>query len=217
MPDVERRLAAIVAIDVAGNSRHMGADEDGTLLALKGHRAATRPIGLRHGGRIVGTAGNGELWEFPSVTEAVTCVVEVQVAMDERNAAVPDAQKMLYRIGVNLGDVMIDGDDIHGDGVNVAARLEALAAPGGICISRTVRDNVRDRLDIAFEDMGEVEVKNIARPVRVFRVLGLGEGDAAGRLSVTARPVGESLTIVAVLAFIIAIVGGGAWWWQQPP
>ncbi|MDP6342211.1 MAG: adenylate/guanylate cyclase domain-containing protein [Alphaproteobacteria bacterium] len=166
---VERRLVAIVAIDVAGYSRLMGADEDGTLAALKGHREATTPIGESHGGRMVGTAGDGELWEFPSVTEAVRCAVRVQALMTERNADLPAQEKMLYRIGINLGDVMIDGDDIYGDGVNIAARLEALADPGGVCISQTVLDHVRDRVDVPFDDAGEVDVKNIARPIRVWR------------------------------------------------
>ena len=162
----ERRLTVIVAIDVAGYSRLMGGDEDGTLSALKGHREATVPIGEGHGGRVVGTAGDGELWEFPSVIEAVQSAIDVQALMAVRNAEIPDEQKMLYRIGINLGDVMIDGDDIYGDGINVAARIEALAEPGGICLSRTVRDSVRDRMDIKLEDKGEV--KNITRPVRVF-------------------------------------------------
>ena len=166
---MERRLAAILAIDVAGYSRLMGADEDGTLAALKAHRAVTKPIGEGHGGRVVGTAGDGELWEILSVTEAVLCAVEVQDVMAARNSEVPEERQMLYRIRINLGDVMIDGADIHGDGVNIAARLEALAAPGGICISQTVMETVRDHLEVAFEDMGEVEVKNIARPVRAWR------------------------------------------------
>lgn len=177
MPEggVERRLAAIVAIDVAGYSRLMGADEDGTLSALKGHRNAAVPIGHKHGGRVVGTAGDGELWEFPSVTEAVLSAVEVQAVMAERNAGLPDERKMLYRIGINLGDVMIDGEDIYGDGINVAARIEALAEPGGVWLSHTVHDQIRDRMDLNLEDMGEVAVKNIARPVRMFRVLAKGE------------------------------------------
>lgn len=166
---VERRLAAILAIDVAGYSRLMGADEDGTLAALKAHRAVTKPIGEGHGGRVVGTAGDGELWEFLSVTEAVLCAVEVQTIMAERNSEVPSGRQMLYRIGINLGDVMIDGADIHGDGVNIAARLEALAEPGGICISQMVLETVRDRLNVAFDDLVEVEVKNIARPIRAWR------------------------------------------------
>ena len=147
----------------------MGADEQGTLATLKAHREAVMPIIRAHGGRVVGTAGDGLLLEFPSVTEAVLCAVEVQPLMDERNASIPEERKMLYRVGINLGDVMIDGDDIYGDGVNIAARLEALAEPGGVCVSQTVLEHVRDRIDVPFDDLGEVEVKNIVRPVRVWR------------------------------------------------
>ena len=135
---IQRKLAAIVAIDVAGYSRLMGADEDGTLAAMKGHREAAVPIGEKHGGRMVGTAGDGELWEFPSVTEAIASAIEIQALIAERNTDISDDRKMLYRIGINLGDVMIDGDDIYGEGINVAARLEALAEPGGICVSQEV-------------------------------------------------------------------------------
>ena len=208
----ERRLAAIVAIDVAGYSRLMGADEDGTLAALKGHREATLPLGQAHGGRIVGTAGDGELWEFPSVTQAVTCAIEVQALIAKRNAQIPDDRKMLLRIGINLGDVMIDEDDIFGDRVNVAARIEALAKPGGICVSRSVRDNVRDRLAIAFEDLDEVEVKNIARPVRVFRVL--AEGEEASAPKKQAAPKWIYGATAAVVLILLAV--GGGWWWSQP-
>jgi adenylate cyclase len=165
----QRRLAAIVAIDVAGYSRLMGADEEGTLATLKAHREAVTPIVQQHGGRIVGTAGDGLLLEFPSVTEAVLCATKVQPLMAERNNDIPADRKMLYRVGINLGDVMIDGDDVYGDGVNIAARLEALAEPGGVCISQTVLEHVQDRVDALFQDMGEIEVKNIARPVRVWR------------------------------------------------
>ncbi len=178
--EVTRRLAAIVAIDVAGYSRLMGRDEVGTLARLKEHRAVTDPISDAHGGRIVGTAGDGLLLEFPSVVDAVKCAVEVQSVMAARNADLPDGEKMLYRIGINLGDVLVDGDEIYGDGVNVAARIEALAEPGGICLSRTVRDNVRDRMEIALVDMGEIEVKNIVRPVRCFAVM-LNEGGEGPR------------------------------------
>ncbi|MBT6426828.1 MAG: tetratricopeptide repeat protein [Rhodospirillaceae bacterium] len=210
--EIERRLAAVVAIDVAGYSRLMGVDEDRTLAALKRHRDATMPIGEKHGGRMVGTAGDGELWEFPSVTEAVQSAIEVQEAMAERNADVPDEEKMLYRIGINLGDVMIDGDDIYGDGINVALRIEGLADPGGICLSRTVRDSIGDRLHINLEDLGDVEVKNIARPVRIFRVLGEGE-----QASAPARRNG-AIRFKSVIAFVIVlalVAGGGLWWWQQ--
>ncbi len=164
----QRRLAAIVAIDVAGYSRLMGMDEIGTLDALKAHREAVTPIVRAHDGRIVGSAGDGLLLEFPSVVKSVQSAIKVQTLMAERNQDIADDERMLFRIGINLGDVLVDGDDIFGDGVNVAARLEALATPGGICISGTVHDQVRDRLDMPFEDMGEQEVKNIARPVRVW-------------------------------------------------
>ncbi|MBT5896214.1 MAG: hypothetical protein HOH61_09955, partial [Rhodospirillaceae bacterium] len=210
----ERRLAAIVAVDVAGYSRLMGADEQGTLAAMTAHRDAMAPLVEAHAGRLVGQAGDGLLYEFPSVVEAVICSMEVQAAMAERNRDISDDKKMLYRIGINLGDVLVEGDDIFGDGVNVAARIEALAEPGGICLSRAARDQVRDRMDISLEDMGEVEVKNIARPVRVFRVL--ADGELSGKMTVTVRPLWQSIAIAAVL--ILAIISvGGVWWWQQQP
>ncbi len=168
---VERRLAAILAADVAGYSRLMGADEEGTLARLKAHRRELiNPKIAEHQGRIVKTTGDGILIEFPSVVEAVRCAVEVQQGMNERNTDVPSAQRIEFRVGINVGDIIIDGDDIYGDGVNVAARLEALAEPGSVWVSRAVRDQVRDRVTLGFEDMGEREVKNIARPVRVFRI-----------------------------------------------
>jgi len=166
----ERRLAAILAGDVVGYSRLMGIDEEATLRDLKEHRAAfLHPKVAEHRGRIVKTTGDGVLIEFPSVVDAVRCAVEIQRGMAERNADIPAERRIELRIGINLGDIIIDDDDIYGDGVNVAARLEALAHPGGICISRVVRDQVRDKLDFAFADMGEQSVKNIARPVRVYR------------------------------------------------
>src|SRR5262252_6065053 len=168
----ERRLAAILAADVAGYSRLMGADEEGTLAALKAiRRELADPKVKEHHGRIVKTTGDGLLLEFASVVDAVRCAVEVQREMAERNADVPPDRRLELRMGINLGDIIKDGRDIFGDGVNVAARLEALTEPGGICVSRVVRDQVRDKLDFGFEDMGEQQVKNIARPVRVHRVL----------------------------------------------
>jgi TolB-like protein/class 3 adenylate cyclase/tetratricopeptide (TPR) repeat protein len=168
---VERRLTAILAADVAGYSRLMGADEEGTLAALKAiRREVVDPNIAEHRGRIVKTTGDGLLVEFASVVDAMRCAVEVQAAMAERNADMRADKRIEFRIGINLGDIIIDDGDIFGDGVNIAARLEALAEPGGICVNRVVRDQVRDRLDIAFADMGEQQVKNIARPVRVFRV-----------------------------------------------
>jgi adenylate cyclase len=169
-PSVRRRLSAILAADIAGYSRLMGQDDAATVRDLKGHQAVILPLVSRHGGRIIDTAGDGILAEFPSVIGATECAVEIQTAMAARNQDVPEPRRMLFRIGVNLGDVIHDDTRIYGDGINVAARLEALAEPGGVRISRAVHDQVRDRLDLAFEDLGEFELKNIARPVRVYRV-----------------------------------------------
>ena len=179
---VQRRLAAILAADVAGYSRLMGVDEEGTLSALKElRRELADPKIKEHRGRIVKTTGDGLLVEFASVVDAVRCAVEVQFEMAERNAGMPEEQRIQFRIGINLGDIIKDGRDIHGDGVNIAARLEALAEPGGICVNRVVRDQVRDKLDFAFEDAGEQRVKNIARPLRVYRIRpGRSAGDTMG-------------------------------------
>ena len=167
---MERRLAAIMATDVVGYSRLIRADEEGTISALKALRAdLIDPKLAKHKGRIVKLMGDGMLAEFASVVDAVRAAAETQQAVADRNADLPADKRIEFRVGVNLGDVVIDGDDIHGDGVNVAARLEALAEPGGICISGAVYDQVRDRTDLAFEDLGEQEVKNIDRPVRVWR------------------------------------------------
>jgi adenylate cyclase len=164
---VERRLAAILAADVAGYSRLMGRDEAGTLARLKSLRhEPIDPEIAAHKGRLVKTTGDGLLIEFPSVVEAVACAVAVQRAMAERNADIAAAERIEFRVGINLGDIILDEGDIHGDGVNVAARLEALAEPGGICVSAIVYEQVRDRLDLAFEDRGEQNLKNIARPLR---------------------------------------------------
>ena len=169
---VERRLAAILAVDVAGYSRLMGADEEGTHERLKAHFAQlVRPKIEEHRGRAVKNTGDGLLAEFPSVLDAVRCAAEIQQGMLGREPRVPEDRRIRFRIGINLGDVIVEEHDIFGDGVNVAARLEALAEPGGICVSRVVRDQVRDKLDFSFEDMGEQQVKNIARPLRVYRVV----------------------------------------------
>ena len=163
---VERRLTTILAADVVGYSRLMGEDEARTLAALKAHRAELiDPKAAQHNGRTIKLMGDGTLMEFSSVVEAITFAVEVQILMRERNAAIPEDRRIVLRIGINIGDVIIEGDDIYGDGVNVAARLEGLADPGGICVRRNVRNQVRDKLDLSFEDRGEIEIKNIARPV----------------------------------------------------
>jgi len=168
---VERRLAAILAADVAGYSRLMGQDEAGTLSRLRTHRRELiDPKIAEHKGRIVKTTGDGMLVEFPSVVEAVACAVAIQRGMTERNAEIPDQQRIVFRLGINLGDVIVEEGDIHGDGVNVAARLEGIAEPGGICVSGTVRDHIGDRLDLTFDDLGEQSLKNIVRRIRTFRV-----------------------------------------------
>jgi len=166
-----RRLAAILAADVAGYSRLMGADEEGTLERLKALRYEfIDPKIAEHHGRIVKTTGDGVLVEFASVVDAVRCAVEMQQAMPERNADIAADNRIQLRIGINLGDVIVEGDDLYGDGVNIAARIEALADAGGVFVSNTVHDHVRDRLPFVFEDLGEQQVKNIARPVRIYRV-----------------------------------------------
>src|SRR5262249_45077727 len=193
--DTPRRLAAILAADIAGYSRLMGLDEAGTAKRLRDHRAAIDPILAGHGGRIFKTTGDGVLVEFPSVVAAVESAVAVQKLMSERNADVPEDRRMPFRLGINLGDVLIEGDDVLGDGVNVAARLEGLAEPGGICISDDCYRHVRGKLDASFEDAGEQQLKNIVRPVRVYRV-GLNHAaKSAPALPIPSKP------SIAVLAF----------------
>jgi adenylate cyclase len=168
---VQRRLAAILAADVVGYSRLMGEDEAGTLAALKELRAQLiDPTIAEYQGRIVKLMGDGALVEFASVVDAVECAVRIQRDMVERTAGIPESKRITFRIGINLGDVIIDGDDIYGDGVNVAARLEGLAEPGGVCISDVVHQSVAGKLDLAFEDLGEQQLKNIAEPVRTYQV-----------------------------------------------
>jgi adenylate cyclase len=165
----KRRLAAIVIADVVGYSRLVGADEIGALAALRAHRGELiDPLVARHGGRIVKTMGDGLLLEFASVVAAVQCSIEVQEGMSRRNAGVADDRRIAFRIGINLGDIIIEGDDIFGDGVNVAARLEALAEPGGLLVSQTVHDSAAGKLDAVFLDNGEREFKNIAKPIGVW-------------------------------------------------
>src|SRR5215469_6722210 len=181
-----RRLTAILAADVAGYSRLMGADEEGTHERLKAHlRELIEPKIAEYRGRIVKNTGDGFLGEFASVIDAVRCGGEIQRGMIDRDAKVPDERRIRLRIGVNLGDVIVEEHDIFGDGVNIAARLEALAEPGTICISRMVREQIRDKLPYLFADMGERSVKNIARPVRAYTM-----GPAAlATLPAVARPV----------------------------
>ncbi|WP_461322300.1 adenylate/guanylate cyclase domain-containing protein [Bradyrhizobium diazoefficiens] len=196
---VERRLAAVLAADVAGYSRLMGADEVGTLAALKAiRREVVDPAIVSHNGRIVKTTGDGLLVEFASAVDAVTCATEVQVAMAARDASA--AGSITFRIGINIGDIIIDGDDIFGDGVNIAARLEGLAAPGGLCISDDTFRQVRTKLDLPFEDGGYQSLKNIAEPIRVWQYTGPSVPDARGSGRVSAGIMREGPS-VAVLPF----------------
>ena len=174
---MERRLAAILLTDMVGYSRLIELDEDGTIARQKALRQDVfDPQITAHGGRIVKSTGDGLLVEFPSVVDAVRCAVEIQTELGSRDTEVDANRRVQYRIGINLGDIVIDGDDILGDGVNVAERLEQLADPGGICIARNVFDQVRNKLDISFQDMGEQELKNIAEPMRAYRIV-MGEKD----------------------------------------
>jgi len=199
---VNRRMAAILAADVAGYSRLMGADEEGTLARLKAHRRELLdPKVAEHHGRIVKTTGDGVLVEFGSVVDAVRCAIDVQRGMAERNAGEPEGSRIDVRIGINLGDIIIDTDDIHGDGVNIAARLEALAEPGGICISQTVLDHARGKFAFDVEDGGAQALKNIAQPVHVYRVLlGGGQRPATPLASAPALTLPDKPSI-AVLPF----------------
>jgi adenylate cyclase len=201
---VERRLAAILAADMVGFSRLMEADETGTLARLKTHRLELiDPAIARNRGRIIKTTGDGLLVEFQSVTDAVQSAIEIQGRMTRRNSDVPASRQIDFRIGINLGDVIIEDGDIFGDGVNVAARLEELAEPGGICVSRAVRDQVADRLEVAFEDLGDQALKNIARPICAFRIVLEETPSAAAGFSgkiATARPI-TSKPSIAVLPF----------------
>ena len=168
---MERKLAAILCADVYGYSRLMGEDEEATLRTLTSHRKLIDAQIENHHGRFVTSAGDSVLAEFASVVEAVNCAVDIQNGLKAENESILPERRMEFRIGVNLGDVMVEGAQIYGDGVNVAARLESLAEPGGICISNTVHDQVRSKLPLSYEDLGAQSVKNIAEPVRVYRVL----------------------------------------------
>src|SRR5947199_3353569 len=212
-----RRLAAILAADIAGYSRLMGADEEGTLARFKALRATLiDPKIAEYHGRIVKTTGDGLLVEFASVVDAVRCAAEVQRGMLDREPEASDERRIRLRIGVNLGDVIADGDDIFGDGVNVAARLEALAEPGGICISRTVRDHIRDKLPYPFEDRGEQSVKNIARPVRVYALRPEAVADLPVSGVSSAAPRRRRRAIAAMAAAAAALVIAVTGWWIWP-
>jgi adenylate cyclase len=211
---VQLKLAAILAADVAGYSRLVGMDEEGTFAALTAHRRELfDPAIEEFGGRIANTAGDSILAEFPSVIQALRCALAVQRGIAERNLRIPAERRVEFRIGLNVGDVIAQDGDLLGDGVNVAARLEGLAEPGGICVSRAARDQVRDHIHVDLQDLGEVAVKNIERPVRVFRVsMEEGVPSAAHPIGTGRRrwPLAALLTVLAVAA----ITGGVLWWWH---
>jgi len=213
---LERRLTTILAADVVGYSSLMAADEAGTLTSLKAiRRELIEPKTTEHHGRVVKLIGDGTLMEFGSVVDAITFAVDVQRAMAERNAGVPEDRRIIYRMGINIGDIIVEGDDIYGDGVNVAARLEGLAEPGGICVSRTVFNHVQGKVDFGFDDLGEQEVKNIPEPVRVFTVL--LDAPAAERTAAPAPAAKRSLRWpVAAGALAALVVAAGIALWQRP-
>ena len=195
---VKRKLAAIIAADIAGYSRLMGADEPGTLARLKQYRRELiDPKNKQYRGRVVKTTGDGILMEFPSVVDAMCCAMDVQQGMRERNADVPQEKRIEFRIGVNLGDVIIEGRDLYGDGVNIAARLEGLAEPGGICISQTVLNHTRGKIAFDVEDLGEQALKNIVQPIHVYRLLlNFRPGSTASRSSEPPLPDKPSIAVL---------------------
>jgi len=215
---IQRRLAAILAADIAGYSRLMHEDESATVRDLKGHQSVILPLIGRHGGRIIDTAGDGIMAEFPSVIGATECAVEIQTLMAERNLQVPESRRMQFRIGINLGDVIHDETRIYGDGINIAARLETLAPPGGVLVSNTVHDHVRGRLPFTFEDVGERQVKNIEQPVRVYELHIPGASSKAGASPVR-RPVltdRRRWIVRSLAAFLVLLAAGAAWWMGSP-
>jgi TolB-like protein/class 3 adenylate cyclase len=209
---IERRLAAILSADVVGYSRLMGEDETGTLARLKAHRAEfVDPTITEYQGRVVKLMGDGSLVEFPSVVDAVECAVAIQRGMAERNAGVTEDECIAFRIGINIGDIIVEGDDIYGEGVNVAARLESLAEPGGICVSRTVAEQVAGKTDVAFEPMGALSLKNIAAPVEAFRIRIDGVSRSAN------LPPARRWRRSAAAAAAVILLGVAAAWWVATP
>ena len=207
----ERRLAAILAADVAGYSRLMGRNEEETVRDLEAHQAVILPLIAKHGGAVINIAGDGVVAQFPSAVRAVECAVAIQKIMAERNFDVPAERRMLLRIGVNLGDIIHDGTRTYGDGINVAARLEPLAEPGGICISATVRDAIFGKLGLPLRDIGEKTLKNIDRPVHIYQIQSPGtraRRDWLGRGVRQYRRLAPALGLVVLLA---AVAGVGAW------
>jgi class 3 adenylate cyclase len=208
---VKRRLTCILAADAVGYSSHMSADEEGTVRVLAAHRAVIDGIIAYHDGRIVGTAGDSVLAEFASAVSAVRCASEIQEAIKTRNDALPASQRLLFRVGVNLGDVVVKDQDLLGDGVNIASRLETLAEPGGICISSSVYEQITGKLNLGFLDIGEQNLKNIGRPVRVYRVA----GTQAVAVQTERAPRGLNPLMLTVLCSVAAVGVAGVLAWSQ--
>ncbi len=208
--DVKRHLTCILSADAVGYSGQMARDEDGTIRVLAAHRAVIDGIVAFHLGRIVNTAGDSVLAEFPSAVEGVRCATEIQDAIRTRNDSLPEERRMLFRIGINVGDVVARNGDLLGDGVNVAARLQAIAEPGGICISSSVYDQITGKLDLGFQDIGDQTLKNISRPIHAYRVSGAGHAVRAPPPSTSRRSVAPVVTAGAVAALLV----GTAIAWQ---
>jgi class 3 adenylate cyclase/F0F1-type ATP synthase membrane subunit b/b' len=213
---VKRRLTCILAADAVGYSKQMGQDEEGTIRVLSAHRAVIDGIITFHQGRIVSTAGDSVLAEFSSVVEAVRCAVEIQEALKTRNDSLPEHRQMHFRVGVNLGDVVVKNEDLLGDGVNVAARLETIAEPGGICISSSVYDQITGKLDLGFQDIGEQNLKNISRPIRAYRVSGAAPPVRPAPTAPPAAPTPSARNRLPwVIGAVVAVLIGAAVAWQS--
>jgi len=207
---LERKLSTILSADVAEFSRLMGEDEEQTLRLFRGHKKVFESVVALHNGRIFNTAGDAILAEFPSAVEAVRCATDIQAALRTRNDQLPPNRQVRFRIGINLGDILIQGQDLMGDGVNVAARLQTAAEPGGVCISGTVHDQIRNKLSMSFQSLGEMSFKNIAQPVRTFSITDAeGSGPLPSRQPAATK--GKTKWIAAGVALIVALAGGGFW------
>jgi class 3 adenylate cyclase len=209
---LERKLSTILSADVAEFSRLMGEDEEQTLRVFRGHKKVFESVVAMHNGRIFNTAGDAILAEFPSAVEAVRCATDIQAALRTRNDQLAPNRQVRFRIGINLGDILIQGQDLMGDGVNVAARLQTAAEPGGVCISGTVHDQIRNKLSMSFHSMGEMNFKNIAQPVRTFSITEAeGSGPLPARLPAVVVAGRKTRWIAAGAALAVVLVGGGIW------
>jgi class 3 adenylate cyclase len=218
--NIKRKLTTILAADVVGYSGMMAADEEATLRTLRTYRGVIDELAARHDGRLFNTAGDAVLFEFGSAVEAVRCAIAIQEDLRTRNAQLADDHQMRFRIGVNVGDVMIEGDDLFGDGVNVAARLEGLAEPGGVCISGSTFEQIKNKLSIGFEDIGPQEVKNIPQPVQSFRIVPgpvTVTADAKAAATANGRSAGRGRRAGIGIAVVVLLALGGAAAWQFYP